>query len=303
MAGHALNAPAVRRDRAFTLLIGGQCGNNREAAAALFAGAARGLRSRGRPCRAGAAPHARAFFFVGFERGAPAGARLDRQFLCDFVGLAPGLFVVLTALFFIAFARLRPHPFGAISFLPALTDAGFLFGDLALFRLAQTCIGQRVGARATLLFSQCAQNDAGRLGRGGRRRGSGGSRRSLRGRGSHPAFRRCAAFGRGGGLGFGFGRTNAPLHLFDDNRLAASVAEALAHHALLDAAALQRQRLRRTYAQLFAGAFGRLSHTLPFLYAFKSSAGVNPAQHRQPGGADRRPETVQDADNAPKRSR
>src|SRR5262249_57722265 len=54
---------------------------------------------------------------------------------------------------------------------------------------------------------------------------------------------------------------------------AATMAEALAHDALLDAAALERQRLRRGHAQLFAGILGRLSHTLPFLYAFNSLAG------------------------------
>ena len=69
------------------------------------------------------------------------------------------------------------------------------------------------------------------------------------------------------------GTGDAALYLLDDDRLAATMAEALAHDTLLDAATLERQRLRRGHAQLFAGILGRLSHTHPFLYAFSSLAG------------------------------
>ena len=64
-------------------------------------------------------------------------------------------------------------------------------------------------------------------------------------------------------LYLGLARTGAALDLLDDDGLAAAVAEALAHDALLDAATLERQRLGRGYAQLFAGIFGRLGHSYP----------------------------------------
>ena len=76
------------------------------------------------------------------------------------------------------------------------------------------------------------------------------------------------------------------------------MAEALAHDALLDAAALERQRLGRSDAQLVAAIFVRLSHTRSYLRPVLISA-----QPFQPDGADRQCETTPGAGNAPKRFR
>src|SRR5262249_42731947 len=62
---------------------------------------------------------------------------------------------------------------------------------------------------------------------------------------------------------------DAALHLFHDDRLGAAMAEALTHHALLDAPPFQGQGLARSDAQLlFACLFGRFSHSNPNSPAF-----------------------------------
>ena len=282
MPGHALDAAAERRDRTFALLIGGKGGDDGEPPAALFRGSA-GWFGGGRRtwCRAAAADAPRCFLLVGFERRARARLRCRRSIgaealLGDLVGLAFGFFVVLAAFFFVAFARFRLRTFRALGFLAALADAGLFFGDLALLGLAQAGVGERVRAGAPLLVRERAQHDAGRLGR----RGSGAEgrrgRRCRRRRfgGDEAALGHGAASGGRHGFRLGLaGAGDTALYLLDDDRLAATMAEALAHHALLDAATLERQRLRRGHAQLFAGILGRLSHTHPFLYAFTFLAG------------------------------
>ena len=110
--------------------------------------------------------------------------------LGDFVGLALGFFVVLAALFFVALARFRRRALGALDFFAALADARFFLGDLALFRLAQTRVGERMRARAALFLGERAQHDA-----GGFRSSSGGRQPERR-----PAQRSQRACGRGGAL-------------------------------------------------------------------------------------------------------
>ena len=149
-------------------------------------------------------------------------------------------------------ARLRSMLFAA------LPDPRFFLGDLALFGFAQARVGERVGARAALFLGQRAQHDARRL----RRRGRG--RRRGSGAGGDGALRRGAARARPAParLRLRLARPgDAALHLLDNDRLAAAMAEALAHDALLDAAALERQRLGRGDAQLLAAIFVRLSHS------------------------------------------
>ena len=255
MAGHALHAAAERSDRTFAYLVGGKGSHDGEAAAALFGAAARRFGRRCGP-RSGAAraaaDRARSFVFVGFERGTRPG--LDRRdigaeaLLGDFVGLSAGLFLVLAALFFAELARFGGGALGAIDFFAASTNAGFFLGALALLVFPQLCAGERMGARIALVIGQRAQHDSGCFRRGSsrsarsRRGGRGFAGRSGRG-GRTP--RRGSAIRRGGGLRLGFARADTAFDLLDDDRLAAAVAETLAHHALLDAAALERQRLGR----------------------------------------------------------
>src|ERR1019366_7415757 len=120
-------------------------------------------------------------------------------------------------------------------------------GDLTLFGLTQTRVGQRMRAGAALFFRERAQHDAGRLeSRSGHRRGRSRRRDSRRFSGRDPALRHGTAIRGRYGFRLDLAWTSdAALHLLDHNRLAAAMAEALPHDALLDAAAaLQRQRLR-----------------------------------------------------------
>ena len=127
----------------------------------------------------------------------------------------------------------------------AFADLRFLFGDLALFGFAQAGIAERVRARAALFLGQGAQHDAGRLGRGAAP-GLALARALRAAVGGLAGARALGRRGSGaGGLGLGLaGR--AALHLLDDDRLGAAMAEALAHDALLDAAPLQGQGLGRS---------------------------------------------------------
>ena len=74
----------------------------------------------------------------------------------------------------------------------------------------------------------------------------------------------------------------AAFDLFDHNGLAAAVAEALAHDALLDAAPLKGQRFGAC-TQLFAGIFGRLGHSLPFLSVTQSQSPPGRIRRRHDG--------------------
>ena len=181
VAGHALDAATEGSDRAFAYLVGGKGGDDGEPAATLFGAAAGRLGRWRRPRRrAAAADAARGLFLVGFECRACAWLCCHRlraeALLGDFVGLALGFFIVLAALFLVAFARFRFRPLGALGFFADLANAGFFLGDLAFFRLAQTRIGERVSARAALLVGERAQHNAARFGR----KGSTGGRRHWR---------------------------------------------------------------------------------------------------------------------------
>jgi len=116
----------------------------------------------------------------------------------------------------------------------------------------------RARARRTLLLGQRAQHHAGRLGC---------NRRSRRSRGRCLRRRRCRACPLGGcnGPAAGLGlcpRRRPALHLLNDDRLAAAVAETLAHDALLDPASFQGQGLGRGDAELFfASLFRSFNHT------------------------------------------
>src|SRR6185436_19202883 len=79
-----------------------------------------------------------------------------------------GLFVVLAAALFVALARLGSIALGALARVAFEAPARLFLGDLALFGLSYTGVGERMGAGAALFLGQCAQHDAGRL----RRRGS-----------------------------------------------------------------------------------------------------------------------------------
>src|SRR5262249_20526466 len=120
---------------------------------------------------------------------------------------------------------------------------------------------------------------------------------------------------RGGEVGLR-PRRRAALHLFHDDRLGAAVAETLAHHALLDAAPLQAQRLAGGDAQLlFASLFRRFSHSTLNSEAFRrvSSCVALQAGPRRPAGpilvdagtdpASRRPGNSRGAQRAPEMSR
>ena len=274
VTGHALVAATERGDRAFADLVGGERRHDGEPAAALLGADARRLRRRCRARGDAAAPRAaRSFLFVGFKRGSGRGRRLERRrglcaepLLGDFVGLALGLFVVLAPFFFVALARFGLCTVGFLELFTRLPNPRFLFGDLALFRFAQTRVGERVCARAALFLGERAQYDAGRLRRGGRRRSRCRRARRAPGRGNVALRRRRGtALDRRRRLRLRLARTDAALHLFDNDRFAAAMAEALAHDALFDAAALERQRLGRGDAQLLAAIFVRLSHTRSYL--------------------------------------
>ena len=113
MPGHALDAAAEGGDRTFALLVGGKGGDDGEPSAAFFRGSAGRLGGGRRTRRRAAAADApRRFLLVGFERRARARLRCRRgigaeALLGDLVGLAFGFFVVLAALFLVAFARFR----------------------------------------------------------------------------------------------------------------------------------------------------------------------------------------------------
>src|SRR5215831_19308232 len=180
--------------------------------------------------------------------GAGFGFLLAEPLLGLLFGLALGLVVVAATLLLLALARFGSFPFLLLAALALGAAPCLFFGDLALFGLAHAGIRQRVGARRALLLGERSQNHAGGLGCRPRRPCPGAAA-PCRGR------RRCRR--RGLGLRFGFARPDhAPLHLLHHDRLGAAMAEALAHHTLLDAALRQRQGLGGGDLQrLVAGIF------------------------------------------------
>ncbi len=291
--------------RALTDLVGGQRGDQRQPAARLFnAGAGRPRRGHRADDAAGAAAEARCLLLVSLEYGSRAGRPCSRcgsgfgfaeTLLGDLVGLALGFLVVLAALFLVALAGLGGVAFGLLARLAHRAQPRLLLGDLALLGLAQPCIAERVGAAVTLLLGQRAQHDA---------------RRSRRGRGRRCGCRRRAS-GRGGSTGWrsaprhrsrrrdrdrsrfrlGIAADRPPLLDLDDHLLAAAMAEALAHRAGLGARLKRKRRLRGHAQRLVARGLG-LNHS--------GSIPVNSRHGPCRFRPDRRSESAQGADNAPK---
>src|SRR5215831_813855 len=261
-----LHAAAKRRDRSLALFVGAERGYDRQTAAAFLPAAARRLRRWCRSRRAGSAAGARDIILVGLERGPCARPRRQHGVLAETLlrllfGLELGFKVVFAAPLLIGLARLRSLTLGSLGGLAHGADERFLFRNLALFGFAQPGVIERVDTRLLLFLSQTAQHHAARWlgsrsGCGCRGRG----RRWCRDLGRRRAF---GGSGRCGDIGFG-SRRDAAFHLFHDDRLGAAMAEALAHHALLDAPPFQGQGLARGDAQLlFTSLFRRFGHSKP----------------------------------------
>ena len=216
----------------------------REAAAALLGAGARRLRRRCRARGDAAAPRACAELPLRRLQAWVAGVAAD---LSGVAVSAPKRFLATSsALRLVSSSCLRRSSSSRLRASAAsrsacssssrvCADPRFFFGDLALFRLAQPRVGERVRARAALFLGERAQHDAGRLRRGGRRRGR--CRRAATG-----PWRGNVRFGAGAALRcdrrrrlrLRLARTDAALDLLDHDRLAAAMAEALAHDALFD---------------------------------------------------------------------
>src|SRR6185437_14290422 len=253
-AFEALGAAAERGDRTLAHFVGAQRGDQREAAAFFRRRAAGRCRARGGGTRgaAGTARGARSVVVVGFQRHAARGQFLDFVFaetlLGDFAGLTLGLFLVLAALFFAAFAFFGGFTLGLVDHVAGLAAARLFLGNLALFGFAYARIRQCMGARNALFFGQSAQHDAGWL----RRINGCSNRRGLGGRFLGGFDRRRF------GLDLGRAADAAAFDLLDHHLLAAAVTEALAHHARLGAR-LERQLADAEF--LFARVF-RFAHSV-----------------------------------------
>ncbi len=172
---------------------------------------------------------------------APGGRRpvFDRQLfvaktlLGDFAGLALGLFVVLAALFFVcacALRRLRARLVGTSRVWRRRASSS------AILRSSARATARRQAharARRVRLRSACAARR--RIAAASRGRSCRRGARFLRRRGRCTGRFGAAARSRPQRLGLGLGRADPAFDLLDDDLLAAAMAEALAHHALLDA--------------------------------------------------------------------
>ena len=154
-----------------------------------------------RTSRDAASSAARRLFFLGFK-GRPGASRLHQRFRAEaplghLVGFALGFFVVLAPLVFVSLARFSGRAVGAFGFFAALADARLFLSDLALFRLAQPRVGERMRASAAFFFGQSAKNHAGRSSGSGRwcRWRTGRSYGSRFGGGKPALCRRGAAVG------------------------------------------------------------------------------------------------------------
>ena len=203
MSLQALGAAAERRDRALAHVIGVERGDQRQAAALLCRrGLGGGLGgSGGADDAAGAAADlARTFVLVG-DVGGDAGARAAvgtgaaagrcrrglglgfAETLLGFeFGLALGFLVLPVAVFLGLAAGFGGFALGLLDAFLAVAALGFLFREPALFDVADLGVGQRAGARGTLVLGQGAQHHARIAARRGWRRGGTGERR-LGGRG------------------------------------------------------------------------------------------------------------------------
>ena len=210
----------------------------------LFAASGSGERSRknaGRGRRRGAGDRrGRRRFAAG---KAPARLVLGLPFEIGFLRAAKLL---------LALARLRGLAFEAVARLALAPGLGLRPLAAAILLLLRAGVAQRPGARLALLVRQSRQDDAG-LGRRWRgrlrRRGGGGPRGAGKRRFRRTWRNRRRSVRRGRrrphsrrGLSR---RQNAPLHLLDNDRLAAPMREALSHRALLNRALQVQSRLRR----------------------------------------------------------
>src|SRR5262249_53299504 len=244
-----------RGDRALPLLLPAERRHYGQPPAPLLRAGPRRLGGRHRTGGARAPPgRARRLLFVGLERG--AGQAEHRLGLCFvlaepllgfLLGLALGLFVVAAPVLFLALAPFRCLALQPLAALALGAPVRLLLGDAALLGLAQARVAERMGAPVEFLVGQGAQHHAGRL----RRCTSRGGRCGRAGRllGAPPARARGPLGRRARRLGdLCVARAvHAALHFLNDHRLAAAVAEALAHDSLL--AALERERLGRSDRQ------------------------------------------------------
>ena len=275
MAGQPLGAAAERGDRALAHLVGGERGDERQPAAALFGG---------RPGRlGGAAPDVRrqvrrrrrgadAALLPLRPRAPDAGPAASGQASSASPSFLPPKRFLATssALRLVSrracgalprrLARLGGLALGALDRVALLLDARFFLGDLALFGLAQPGIAERAGAgRCAPRRSACAaprRTASARRGAGcgARRRRGGGSGRPAgwpRGCRRSRSWRapRSALASPG----------DAALDLLDHDRLGAAVAEALAHDALLDAARFSVKVLVGVTLSFFSPVFSVVS--------------------------------------------
>src|SRR5207302_717070 len=141
----------------------------------------------------------------------------------------------------------RSFALGLLHAFLAVASPGFFFRQPALLAGADLGVGERAGARGTLILGQGAKHHAGTGTRRRRRRCRSGrrglGRRRLGGRLRRVRFRRgCIT------------RDAALAAFLDHHLLGAAVAEALAHGARLDAR-LERQGLARDTQWLVARSF------------------------------------------------
>src|SRR6185437_1856461 len=168
-------------------------------------------------------------------------------------------------------ARLSGFAIKAVARLPLAPGPGLRFLAAAILALLCARVAQRPGARLPLLVRQGRQDEAGlgRRGRGGlRRRSRGGPCRAGRRASENWLGRTWRDLSRGGGrrrlpraracrrLSQ---RQDSPLHLLDDNRLAAPVRKALPNCALLNGTLEMQSRLRRRGADGLVG-IARFTH-------------------------------------------
>src|SRR5262245_541913 len=188
----------------------------------------------------------------------PSGFIFPETLLRDFPGFAFGFFVVLATLFFLALTSFRGLTLRAIGSLTACAAPPLFLGNTALFCFAYARVGKRMSTRGTLFLGQGPQHNAGRLWLRFSRRQASTARAT---RFSDRCFLRFGCR-RGLGLGLAWPADNTTFDLFNDNLLAAPVAETLAYYACLGAW-LERQRFAGDAEFFLAGVFS-LAHSVPF---------------------------------------
>ena len=286
------DAAAERGDRALALLVGAERGHEREPAGVFArrprAGLAPAPDAPRRRRAAVAAASSSSASTAGGRGSAALGVASPNRFF-DLLGLALGLGSCLRR-FSSSRLRASARP-RARALAPSRSrDQRFLFGDLALFGLAQPR-RRRARARGALALprSACAarRRTAWRL--GGLRppaAAPGPRRRPCR---RAPAWRRR----RAGPARRPWPRLACGFCLLDHDRLGAAVAEALAHDALLDAAPLRVSVLPGDAQLLFASLFRRFSHSDPnsgfaALFRIPGRRPSRPATGRIPTAAARK---------------